>query len=37
MKIKIFLLIILITIVSCGKKSDPEYKSEKKIIFNKNI
>ena len=30
MKIKIFLLIILITIVSCGKKSDPEYKSEKK-------
>ena len=37
MKTKIIFLIILITLVSCGKKSDPEYKSGKKIIFNKNI
>ena len=39
MKKKIFLLLILITLViSCGKKSDPEYKkSINKIIIQSTV
>ena len=35
---KILLILIVLTfIVSCGKKSDPEYKESKNIFINKNI
>ena len=38
MKKKIFLLLILITLViSCGKKDNPEYKDSKKRIIFQNI
>ena len=39
MKKKILLILIVLTfIVSCGKKSDPEYKESKNIFINqKNI
>ncbi len=35
MKKKILLILIVLTfIVSCGKKSDPEYKESKNIFIN---
>ena len=37
MKKKIILIILcFITIASCGKKADPEYKAEKKIYYFEN-
>ena len=37
MKILIFCLIIFNLLVTCGKKSDPEFKQETFVIENKKI